>query len=392
MPSSAPVELKKNVRRHSDLSSLSPNTIRERIAKRSSSRGAAKEGMAAHGPIDSEMQTPVSKRLDSALYDRRNLEIRNDGPPLNQQVVRFGSNPYDGEILQKTLETQGQSLAQLTHLIHALERGNSSDLPVVEDVTRRSLAMAIQDLDIFVRLGIHAPEGEYPVQHSLAVGMLAAAIGINLGWDANTVKDLGMGCIIHDLGMLRVSDKSFRVDRVLNDNQFEEISRHPFHTFELIESNLESIPLVSRMVAFQIHERCNGNGYPRRRTRMNIHPAARVAAIADVYVALVSHREHRPALMPYYAMLHLLHGVKEGHFESNAVRALLETVSLFPIGSHLELSDGRIGTVLRSNQSHYDRPVVELWRKGELDASSEIVDLLNEPNLSIRRPLPKLVG
>ena len=190
--------------------------------------------------------------------------------------------------------------------------------------------------------------------------------------------------------MLRVPDRVYAAERSLDEAEFERVAAHPLHTFDMMAEHLNAVPLASRMVAYQIHERCNGSGYPRGRRTGLIHEAAKVAAVADVYIALVSPRPHRPGLMPYYAVEHLLYGVRDGLFDSSTVRALLKTVSLFPIGSCVELSDGRVGRVLRSDPADYTRPVIETWRTGELDAPPEILDLVTEPGLRVRRPLTSL--
>ena len=144
------------------------------------------------------------------------------------------------------------------------------------------------------------------------------------------------------------------------------------------------------MVAYQIHERCNGHGYPRRRQGDQIHELAKIAAVADVYVALVSPRPHRPALMPHHALRHILYGVKSGVFDRRAVRALVKTISLFPIGSYLQLQDGRVGRVLRSNPHAPARPVIEMWADDRWQAPPTIVDLAVTPDAVVERPLPSL--
>ena len=98
---------------------------------------------------------------------------------------------------------------------------------------------------------------------------------------------------------------------------------------------------------------------PCHRSAAQIHPLAKIAAVADVFVALVSPRPYRPALLHYHAMEQILHGARQGLYDTAVVRALLHTVSLFPIGSLVEINDGRIGKVLRSNRDAYTSPVIE---------------------------------
>jgi hypothetical protein len=87
--------------------------------------------------------------------------------------------------------------------------------------------------------------------------------------------------------------------------------------------------------------------------------------------------------MPYYALERMLHGVKDGLFDPSAVRALLKTVSLFPIGSFVRTSDGRIGKVLRANGEDYARPVLSVWPVDGDPSQATVVDLSQEPDLRV---------
>jgi HD-GYP domain-containing protein (c-di-GMP phosphodiesterase class II) len=189
--------------------------------------------------------------------------------------------------------------------------------------------------------------------------------------------------------MLRTKDEIYGNDRVLNSHEFEDVASHPIYTFDMLAAHLDSVPVTSRLIAYQIHERCDGSGYPRRRQVATIHPLARIAAVADVFVALISPRAYRPALMPYYAMEYLLRGAAQGVFDLAVVRGLLTAVSLFPLGSHVMLSDGRVGKVLRSNRAAYNRPILYVPGAVGQAVSSEIIDL-NQPDceLHVVRAVP----
>src|SRR5262249_70558 len=152
--------------------------------------------------------------------------------------------------------------------------------------------------------------------------------------------------LIHDLGMLRIQGVDLHDGRILGNTDFREIVKHPIYTLELLRQHAGKLPVGSCMVAYQMHDRLNGTGYPRGRTADQIHELAKIAAVADVFVALTSNRPHRPGLLPYYALERILHGVKDGFYDSQVARALLKTVSLFPVGSSVQLTDGRTGVVI----------------------------------------------
>ena len=107
--------------------------------------------------------------------------------------------------------------------------------------------------------------------------------------------------------------------------------------------------------------------YPKRRTAKRINFLTKISAVADTYVALVTERGHRPALQPYFAVETILKDVRNGLFDPMAVRGLLETISLFPIGSFAQRSDQRVGRVIRSNGAHFTRPIMEIWQPDKME-------------------------
>lgn len=177
-------------------------------------------------------------------------------------------------------------------------------------------------------MGMTLSSTGYPSQHALRVGMLAMSVGVTLGWDERTLLDLGIGCLIHDVGMLGLEGAMYRSKRVLTPSDLAEIAKHPVLTFETLRCNLDRVPPAARMVAYQMHGRSNGSGYPRGYTADQIHELAKVAAVADVFIALVSPRPHRPGMVPYHAVRKILDDTNRGIYDPASVRGLLNTVSL----------------------------------------------------------------
>jgi HD-GYP domain-containing protein (c-di-GMP phosphodiesterase class II) len=221
------------------------------------------------------------------------------------------------------------------------------------------------------------------------VATVAIAIGIEMDLSERVIVELAIGCLIHDLGMLAIPHANFEQERELSDEEFAEIAKHPVLTVELFADHLTSLPFTSLLVAYQMHERPNGAGYPRGRSAEEIHALAKIAAVADAYTALVSPRPHRPGLQPYHAVRTILKEVTEGLYDPAAVRALLRTLSLFPLGSFVSLQDDVVGRVIRSNPDKYDRPILEIWNRSNLKAKPRILDL-SRSELQIERTLAQL--
>jgi HD-GYP domain-containing protein (c-di-GMP phosphodiesterase class II) len=184
------------------------------------------------------------------------------------------------------------------------------------------------------------------------------AIASQLGVHHSTITEIGLAGMLHDIGMLRVPASIRLASRELTDRELHEIHRHPLHTLDML-SGLRGIPQAVKFVAYQAHERINGEGYPRGRMGRQIHRYAEIVSIADVYSAMTNIRPYRAAMTPYMAAKTILTEGSVEKFDRQLVRAFLDTIALFPIGSRVELSNGSIARVLRANPSLHTRPVVE---------------------------------
>ena len=340
--------------------------------------------------VRSTANNTFSQAMDAAIANGNELSAASQGEPFDERVPARGAEPYDPRAIEAAMDRFYDSLWKVSDVFAALEEGDSADLPTAENVARSSLDSAAADIDLFAALGISTTARNYPTRHSLHVGNLAIAIGVALGYDERTLIELSTGCLLHDVGMLRVDEHVWKREEPLPPHEFAVVADHPCESVAMIGSEIESLAYASRMVIYQTHERVDGNGYPRGCRREQIHELARVAAVADAFVGLVSPRPHRKAMTPYHAMAKLLHDVKGGRYDTTVVRALLKTVSLFPLGSYFSLSDGRIARVFRVNRENYTQPIVEVWRPGHYDDSADIVDLSAADTLKITAPVDRL--
>lgn len=335
------------------------------------------------------METRHSRLLDATIERGRLPDTPKFGSAFAAEIREHGTEGYDPDLASKMVESHDQSFQQMERLFKSLESAKPIECEAVESISADNLLRIAADLDLFVSLGVSPAIDKYPARHGLQTSMLAMAIGTSMGLDRRSVMDMGTGCLVHDAGMLHINQRVVQAESALDPVAFIEITKHPILTFDLMR-NVERLPGTSRIVAYQMHERCNGTGYPRRRQSGQIHQLAKIATVADVFVALVSPRPHRSGMMPYYAVEHLIRGAKAGLFDPQAVRAMLHTVSLFPTGSFVELNDGRVGRVIRSNGQAYMKPIVETWERVSLNSAPEVIDLSVEPKLAIMRPLSAL--
>jgi HD-GYP domain-containing protein (c-di-GMP phosphodiesterase class II) len=170
----------------------------------------------------------------------------------------------------------------------------------------------------------------------------------------------------------------------LTASEFVDIQKHPIYSLHAIK-DMRGLPYVSRFVAYQMHERADSTGYPGHRPKNLIHTYAQIAAVADVYDAMINVRPWRPAYHPYQAMEMLIAESSTGKFDAGIVRSFLHAISLYPVGCCVTLDSGEIARVVHSNGKSIDRPVVAvlIGADGRELPRPEFKDLYADPSCRV---------
>jgi len=221
----------------------------------------------------------------------------------------------------------------------------------------------------------------YTYAHSVDVCTLALVIGIKLNYERDKLIRLGLGCLLHDLGKLKVPPEILNKPGTLNDAEYCEMKKHPVYGYKkLMDHNMynnnDEIEPESANIVMNHHERYDGSGYPRGLKESEIDEMSAICAIADVYNAITTDRVYRKAIPSHeaYEMIMASGGVL---FEPKLVETFLKCIVPYEIGSVVKLSNGIVGVVCRLNPGLPLRPVVKVLN------SREEIDLLQEKSVVI---------
>ena len=135
----------------------------------------------------------------------------------------------------------------------------------------------------------------YTRGHSLRVGQYAAAMGRVMGVDADTHRQLELGGHLHDLGKIGVREAVLNKAGPLTDEEYAHVMQHPVIGWRLLRPLLDDAPLALAMVRSH-HERHDGRGVPDGLATDAVPLVARIAAVADSFDAMTSHRPYRRGL------------------------------------------------------------------------------------------------
>lgn len=228
---------------------------------------------------------------------------------------------------------------------------------------------------------------DYTFAHSLNVCILSIMTGITLGYNDTKLKEIGIGSLLHDIGKTKINEEILNKYDDLSNSEYDEIKKHAEYGFEILRK-YDDISLLSAHIAFQHHERWDGQGYPRGLKGNDIHEYARLVAVADVYDALMAERPYRPPYSVNQA-INIIKRMSGIHLDPICVSALISNIAIYPIGSILELSTGQIAVVVDVNRESLSRPIVKVVfgsNHKQLNNAHEI-DLSKMSTILIKRSL-----
>jgi len=134
----------------------------------------------------------------------------------------------------------------------------------------------------------------YTAGHSERVARCVVTLARAGGLPDAEIETLRRGSMLHDIGKVGVPDAVLRKPGPLDADERAAIEAHPAIGYYMLESVpflAEALPAVRSH-----HERWDGQGYPDRLAGTDIHPHARLLAVADTYDAMTSARPYRTAL------------------------------------------------------------------------------------------------
>ena len=214
---------------------------------------------------------------------------------------------------------------------------------------------------------------EYTYHHSLSVAVLSIAIGQSMKLSVPQVQILGRAAMMHDIGKIMIPSEVINKPSKLTDDEFKIIKNHPglgYNHLEKLNVGDEDF----RLAVLCHHEKTDGRGYPSGLSYNKIPLYARIISVADVYDAITSYRSYRSPMAPSEAIEMIMADVGKS-FDYQIVRAFVKRLEMYPLKTHVELSDGRTGVV--ADNSHSMRPILIM------DNDGSPLDLFDLENLNL---------
>jgi putative nucleotidyltransferase with HDIG domain len=165
----------------------------------------------------------------------------------------------------------------------------------------------------------------FSLKHSFMVSIFSLLLARGLEYESErTLLNLGIGALLHDIGMTRVKPELVtKVD--LSAEEFKEIKEHTHLGVRIVDSIKKGITSEIRCIILQHHEQPNGYGYPNALIDREIYPLAKIVTIADVFCSLISESPYgRSPIKTNEAIKHMLE--ERGRFDQGFLQVFAKIV------------------------------------------------------------------
>ncbi|AEF83214.1 HD-GYP domain-containing protein [Leadbettera azotonutricia] len=279
-------------------------------------------------------------------------------------------------------------IERLDAVFASIGSGVSVEPRSIDDITGRLLQAVREQRNSFIGYILGGEvAGREMAKSSVNTAILSALIAMELKLPNHKIMQVVTGALLHDVGMLRLPKEIVDKKGGLSASELQRIQAHPLYTYKIVNKEL-LYPEDVGLIVLQHHERWDGDGYPRRISSIAIDIGARIVSVADAFEAMVSQKPYRNSMMGYQAMKNLLSD-NSRRFDPDVLKAFIQTMGIYPIGSIILLNSGALARVVEVQGTAPLRPKIRIlideFGKVFKQDEGNLIDLLAEKSLFIAR-------
>jgi HD-GYP domain-containing protein (c-di-GMP phosphodiesterase class II) len=221
-------------------------------------------------------------------------------------------------------------------------------------------------------------QDNYLYSHSVNVTFMSVMVGIWLDYNRSELTHLAMAAILHDIGMVKVSHLALLPKR-LGPMERKVIQRHPDYSIEY----LSRMPDIADEITDAVR-----NHHRRPSNSKDISDYSQIIGLVDTFEAMTHPRRYKAAQEPYSVIRTIIEELK-GEFSSHIIKAMVDNIGIYPVGTWVRLDTEEIGFVIDVNAGSPLSPKINILLSSDEEKLAEprTVDLTKCTNIQIRNPL-----
>lgn len=298
--------------------------------------------------------------------------------PLRAETV-YDEAVAAARLLYRTLESDGK---------------NPTALFWPENVVRKIWLMLHEGNTRLLALTLRSTPDHFLFGHVANMTVLSMRLGLAVGLEEDDLITLGLSAFLNEMGLARLLDMVSK-PTTLTEEELRQIRQHVEAGVKMLD--LFAVPENSRKATLrqiigQCHERVSGTGYPKGLKKDAIHPFAKMIGIVDSYEALTHPRPWRSKTLPADVLKRFVEDNPE-EFDPLLIRALVDSLSLYPPGSFVRLNTGDTAQVDVTIPGLPLRPRVRVIadKTGQPVVPARPVSLVADPTLFVSEPIDETI-
>lgn len=214
----------------------------------------------------------------------------------------------------------------------------------------------------------------YTIMHSIRCGLISGLIAEWQELPEDKQRKAFLCGLFSQAGKIAIDRELLLKKGVLTEDELKEVRSYIVKSGEVLR-DIDFIDEEIMQGILQSNERADGSGYPKGLVDKDIHPLAKIVAVANVFDAAINKKVYKGAI----SLLDIVDELYEDSLSKlspYATTPLISAIQSCYPGLRVVLSDGRIGEIVFMNKFDPNRPLV---RVGE-----EILDLsMTDHHISI---------
>jgi len=240
----------------------------------------------------------------------------------------------------------------------------------------------LTDKDVAIHVMNDKLAGEDVYLHPLNVSILAMILAKEMGLSREEVHLAGLGAIFHDIGKTKIPDIILRKTEALTKPEQNFLMQHPVYGEEIGQQLELAAPVLD--IIRHHHEQMDGNGYPDKLKEPKLSKLTRIVAIVNAFDNLCNHVNPLKSVTPHEAISYMF-AKQKNQLDQEAMNVFIRSMGVYPPGTVVRLSNEMWGSVAAVNVKRPLRPTVIVYDASVPKEEPIIIDLEDEPDLSISK-------